>query len=451
MRIGRKPRAGLVGLSALIAVGMLAPAGASAYSGGTSACAGDAILSGGASLQRAAQLNWGADILDSTIGVPPLSGAAGHVAQSATGGFGFNGAPGAGSCSTIGHGVVSYDPIGSGGGRNLWGANGGSHDNTADFVASDEPPSTGEQANINAVGMTSTNTVETMPVAQAAVAVIVNLPAGCTSASRVVTAAALEAVADGASTTWGSLIPGITGTGCSTAAITRAVRLDSSGSTFAFKTFLNSVNSRWSTPTDYLDPTNNTAWPNDAGATAVIRPANTGGGPLADLVSSTQGSIGYVDLATARQKGFYSGASSSKFWLTITVPKNPAPGNVNVDPATTPTGSTASGANCGTSRVYRNVPASTQGNWFTVDGVQATYRSTEYPICTLTYDLAYDKYSLVSGYTGADEPRVRTVYDYLNWVVSTTGGQVLLASNDYQELPSAIQGLSATGAANIDW
>ncbi len=452
---------------ALGAVAVAAP-GAMAYTGATTQCNGASIVAGGASLQKAAQqTKWGADELDTATFVLGTSTFGGlPVKTTATTGFGFAGAPGGtGACTgrRAAGKKVGYASVGSGAGRNSWSANGTTpRDKTAAFIATDEPasPSTAtppEETNIESVGLTAATVSETIPVAQASIALLVNLPTGCTlktTAARTATLTNLEKVLFGDSTsqTWGALLgsANLTPSTCATTKVKRAARLDSSGSTFALKNVLQKKNARWGS---YILPTSasNTSWPNDTASYPVIKPTTTGGGPLATLVSNTPGSLGYVDLATARGAGFdFGGITDTKFWLRINVPS--ASGTVTVDPALNATpGTTVKGANCGATRAYTNQPASTQSNWFNVVGAKATYSATEYPVCTLTYVMAYDQYRNVPTFT---EPQARTVFDYVSWVVATAGGQSLLASGDYQALPTgtgSLQAIAAAGAARIDW
>jgi ABC-type phosphate transport system substrate-binding protein len=213
-----------------------------------------------------------------------------------------------------GSGVTQYYGNGSGYGRRIMGVrtSGNGLDNTTGsrsrtplngerFGASDEGPSNGEIAQINqgtdAVGDEAQ--VHTIPVAVGAVAVIVNLPAGCTPDPAKVdgigrltlTKAELVNVfrRDASADSWDE-ITGAGSTGCASP-ITRAVRTDSSGTTTAFKVWLNSL----SAPGTF-DTGANTTWPDN---TNLVR-GNTGPG-VAAAVSGTDGRIGYVELGEARR------------------------------------------------------------------------------------------------------------------------------------------------------
>src|SRR5262249_56553447 len=112
----------------------------------------------------------------------------------------------------------------------------------------------------------------------------------------------LEKVFAGEDTTWGQVFPWIAGNGqpnaaaCAATPIKRVVRVDSSGTTFALKQFLASIN-----PTRGWAGLDNTAWPNNAGGTAVVRASGPTGGALRSTPdnAANAASIRPVGLATA--------------------------------------------------------------------------------------------------------------------------------------------------------
>lgn len=393
----------------------------------------------GASLQKTAQTKWGAGLLDAAAYNP-------HVAANQLNALPVLASPVQSYCTSPN--TVRYASAGSGNGRKAWSSDGVTpRDPGANFIATDEPADPTEETNIEKTGLTAVTQVETLPVAQAAIAIIANLPTGCalaTSTSRTATLSNLEKLQWGTTSTWGSLLgaSALTPSSCATKPVTRIARLDASGSSFAYKKVLNSNNAHWSTPNNYTSAANNTFWPS-----AVTKPTATGGGAVAALVNSTPGSLGYVDLATARGAGFgFTGTADKTFWLRLnaaaaggtTITNDPAK-----DAAQTPA---TPGANCGASRTYAGVPTSTQGNWFNVTGAKATYASGEYPICTLTYAMAYDKYSNVPGNTANT---TATVKQYLRYITGATTGQTVLASGDYQALSSSLNTLNTAGLARI--
>lgn len=355
---------------------------------------------------------------------------------------------------------VFYDPAGSGAGRASLGARTAANPNqdrdpAVRFAGTDEPPTPAERLQIEK-GATDANgadattaddgSVHVIPVAIGAVTVAVRLPDGCTYAGATnkpldgnrpaMTNVTLEKVFAGEIATWGDAVPGIS---CAAAPIKRVVRLDSSGTTFAFKQLLAAIN-----PTRGWSALGNTAWPNDSGATAVVRGASNGNGPLATALGNTQGGIGYGDLGGIRNASSnlfrWTDAADVTFWLplqrrdTVTYddPQAAADGYKST--------STARGANCATV-TPRNVPTSSLGDWSKVD---STYTTTGYGACTLTYVLAFDDNSTVYCNSAGEERKARSVKDYLELGVVSVKGQQSLTTTDYDSLPGFTGSTNAT-------
>ena len=150
-----------------------------------------------------------------------------------------------------------------------------------------------------------------VPVGLGANAVIVNLPTACrasaapssSASARKTTLENLEKAWNAATVvTWGELMPGLQpAAGCADEKIQRVVRFDSSGTTFSFKQLLHQID-----PTHLWAQRANQEWPNNTGATAVLRGESNGNGPLVAKVVATAGSLGYSDLATARGVGVFT-------------------------------------------------------------------------------------------------------------------------------------------------
>lgn len=310
---------------------------------------------------------------------------------------------------------------------------------------------------------------------------------------------------DSDANTWGKIAPGISGTptaggqnnglACADIPVKRIVRSDNSGTTYSFKAFLSLINPSRGWLTTY-NASPNTTWPG-AGGTGTANPvatgtgtpapaggafcANTaanllcsrnssGGGGLADAVNATEGSIGYVDLATGRSKGFEitpaTAASPTQdytFWSPVqNNPSTPdAAGNKFVEPTVDPTshrpGMGSRGASCGDVQV-KNVPTAatspkgdpTLGDWsqaFAAGG-------TGYANCVLTYILAWDDNAPVYGNTGDEQAKARTVKDFLALAVVSSSGQQF-AAQDYSPLPNPqsqpLLKIAQDGVAAIDW
>jgi ABC-type phosphate transport system substrate-binding protein len=139
-----------------------APGAASAAELGTQ-CSGVPITGQGASvLKLAFQSIWGPDFNSSSN------------ARACNGSQGSKGTP-----------AVSYTSSSSGAGLESWGADKGaapSFGATNAFVGTEEPPSPTQKAEIEAFG--TSGTVETIPVLQEAITVIVNLPSNCQATSK---------------------------------------------------------------------------------------------------------------------------------------------------------------------------------------------------------------------------------------------------------------------------
>jgi ABC-type phosphate transport system substrate-binding protein len=376
-------------------------------------------------------------------------------------------------CGAAAKANVSWTPSGSGAGRAALGDH-GSGNTTGErlpgyrWAGADEPPNPTQRAFMEAgpvdangadVTHADDNKLHVIPVAIGAIAVIVNLPAQCDSYGTAtlhegrpaIKLADLEKVWYGDAQTWGDLIPNID-PDCANVQVKRVVRSDGSGSSFAFKQAMARINpahTLWGS----LD---NQQWPLPTGPYAPTKPRDgDGGGNLAKEVNLNDGSIGYVDLATARGNGnfnFDTTTFDDKFWVPLQRAKDND--TIFVDPQADTNGykngATARGANCA-GVVPRNVPAGadpTLGNWAITD---STINNVAYPICTLTYDMAFDDNAVVYCKSAEEEAKARTVKDYLLKGVLSPAGQASLPKNDYDALPQNVLDISLAGARAIDW
>ena len=408
------------------------------------------------------------------------------------------------------------------------------------FAGSDAPLTPAQKTAAEAAGSLKPGVIHQIPVASAAVAVIVHFPEGCelknpaepggngntstgglasgvkgvgsevtgqnndpagaytgdTFANETlrvhITAAEMEKIWDGTSQTWGNIVPEAdfksgtvhTEAECAAVPVTRIVRFDGSGTTYNFKAYLSLLpaapSGLWTTSPVVGD---NNVWPETENATKkqpatvnatthVCEAANhictgvtNGGGELALGVEKTSGSIGYVDLATARQKGFDVVAKKDDhtYWIPLQTinPSNANEVGTNyVEPTSSQTahinGNGAPlGANC-TGADYRGYPTTTAGepdptlgDWSNAIATGST-DTTTYPACALTYDFAFDDDAPVYGNTQLEQERARTVKDYLT-AVESSAGQLGLAAADYGTLPLSIQTIGQKGVAAIDW
>ncbi|HEY3759609.1 MAG TPA: hypothetical protein VGL37_07585 [Solirubrobacteraceae bacterium] len=523
-------------------------------------CQGSAIHGEGSSLQKTAQLSFWNSSQVYLSENPTASGcgptAPGVTFTSASSGCGLDAMGAGGPAAECSYSTKEPSPPA------------GYRDESDRFGASDFAPDPEEEANIDngPAGGTSVGKLHVLPVAGAAIAVIVHFPDGCeldesggteptaTPKSGVgslngntttggfndpigpvgdanefatgdsfkegtlrvhIPAQALEEIWEHKITTWGA-IPAPVGGGktlgefmkgtptgqdvgdeCKTAPIYRIVRLDTSGTSYNFKAYLSllpsfgedggkklwkegqvgSTNTAWplanagdpGTPPE-AEPTeiSKVANPNANQCNLTISPnqichaASSGGGGLTNAVNATDGSIGYVDLATAREKGFTIEPKKADhtYWIPLQ-PVNPSttPGTVTSEvfdePTTDPTAhfnpalnTSTRGANCAGAdwRGYPTGSNPTLENW---SNAIAT-GGTTYPVCAITYDLAFDDDAPVYGNNPAEEAKARTVKDYLTAVTSQTG-QFELAKFDYATLPTVLIADAQTGVAAIGW
>jgi ABC-type phosphate transport system substrate-binding protein len=413
-----------------------AVSGLSAGGAQAASCAGVNIQGQGSSLQGAAQTIW-------TLG---LAGTKGFNTNTAGGGCALSG----------GRPTARYTSSGSGACLDGFGANGGVLDTTYAFCGTEQAPS---EAQITVITATANGSrALSIAVAQSAIAVVVNPPAGCSLTA--VVPGQLEGAFRGTTANWTTL--GGTGGGCD-AKINRVVRADNAGTTYQFKRYLGMVNgaavlgpSTWTDLQGRVTPANNLTWPHPttgtspliystAGcATVMALPcsgAGSGDGDEVRTVGATPGSIGYAGLPDARAVTAANGATWPNLkWLNV------RSGAVTLNPSTNGLSSTKAQANCPTaSGAYGTLPSPT-GDW---SQVYLTTPGSTYPICTLTWDLAFNDYTL-AGYPSATV--AFTAKDYLHYVVTTGGGQsdALGGANDYATLPSDVRTTATAGVALIN-
>jgi ABC-type phosphate transport system substrate-binding protein len=527
-----------VAAAALIAAGLLAlvagspPAAHAEFT--LKACEGGAIQGEGSSLQKVAQLSyWSTSEVFGSPQAPGCgqSGLAPQVTyQSKSSGCGLDamgaGDPSAGCTFQANPSFVSEPK--------------GYRDGTDRFGASDFAPNPEEEANIDngPAGGQQAGKIHIIPVAGAAISVVVHFPEGCalqnpeggsgngdTSTGgandpsgkgtgdkfsnqtlRVhIEAKKLEEVWEGDLTTWGQIVPSAdflekatngvskSQSECASTPIIRIVRFDTSGTTFNFKAYLSLLPSPgndggaklW---TSGPVAANSTEWPVTSPTdTEVPHPVNVsnecveashickaaaeGGGSLASAVEKTNGSIGYLDLATAREKhfdmtenktgepgvpGFEETKNDRLYWIPLQTvnPEGNVIGADYVEPTADPTAhdnplglSSTKGANC-SGADYRGIPSTpsdpTLGDWSSAIATGGT----TYPVCAITYDLAFDDDAPVYGNTAPEQEKARTVKDYLTAVVDNGGG---LRAFDYATLPLSLITDAQNGVAAIGW
>lgn len=412
-------------VSATAALSGIGASGAQAALPG--ACLGTNVTGTGSSLQGAAQNIW-------SNGVHPV---------------GFNGNTTSGCAGTT-KPKVTYDVSSSGGCLTASGATGGVLNTAFAFCGTDDAPTA---AQITTSNTASGASLLSIPVAQAAIAVVVNPPASCSVTS--LTPAQVELTFRGTTTTWSSI-----GSGASCAApINRVVRNDSSGTTYQLKHYLTTQNSavvhNGLTWAGLQSSANNTTWPgtvtksaSGCGAVLVLASCTgapgtgSGGGDEVRTVAVTSGSIGYAALSDARsvttaRLGLDTNTGGLK-WVKVGATALTA-----VDPSSNGVSTTKANSNCTTAGAAYGTPGSATGDW---SGSYLTTAGSNYPICTLTWDLAYNNYTTTKW--GADSNRIaQTVRDYLHYIL--LGGQTDINNNDYAALPTDVKSVATTGVTEI--
>jgi ABC-type phosphate transport system substrate-binding protein len=347
--------------------------------------------------------------------------------------------------------TVTYTSTSSLEAQKQWGATGGTINREHAFIGSDEPLESTQIEKIKTAAGTGSH-LQIVPVAQAAIAIIVNTPGeGSTCKLPEINYGQLEEIYAGALTSWSSLTHK---EGTCSGTISHIVREDASGTTYQFKTFLSKVNTAergcgtnkhgWSTWRTFAD---NLLWPGGTGTsegsgcpTPAIKSGGSGGGALITKVASTDGSFGYVDAATVENSAAFKEGK-----VTIVKVQNSA--TTFASPLTKNAKSEEKEANC-VGTVYTVPTGATTGeaedvNWTGAGGPSTNPGGSRYPICTLTYDVAFHNYHEAGFGTEFGE----AVKDYLLRLVlesSTT-----LEGDYYAPLPANVLTASKYAAERI--
>ena len=355
--------------------------------------------------------------------------------------------------------------------------------------------------------------IESIPVAQGAVTIIVHLPKDCTASSTITTSKGkveklgrlaldqevIEEIYRGTIKTWAEAMTkqGSDGSDVLTCTeggendtIRPVVRADKSGTTHIFKEFLAQVYTGTFAAEEFKEVNKgekpctsgnlnagateswaqvgegceNQRWPE---AAKILRPAETGNPGVVNEVHATESSVGYADLAVAREKGFFSkkgeGGENKKeeknkqFWAVV---QSSEPGKTPLtfaDPSSKGDKEKPADSNCKDTKYVSAKgeefpPLSTRFDW---SKVKAENVSETYPICGLTYVLAARQYYYFLSPYGVSEAESQkiatTVHDYLQWVVNakTGGGGKILENHDYEALTKTVQAEAEFGAEEI--
>jgi ABC-type phosphate transport system substrate-binding protein len=321
------------------------------------------------------------------------------------------------------------------------------------YIGSDAAPSVEQMKSARAAGKTSGGTgtephLVVVPVAQTAIAIVVNPPSECKLTK--INNQNLEAAFSGVAQTW-TAIGAAPAAKCG-GALTRVVRAESSGVTYQFKNYLSLVNKsknggtekevcagepKWSELEEIsaAGPPN-TSWPTCSGAAA---PKNAVGGVgVAEKVAETTGRIGYVELPDAKSKGAKvvevqnNGTGTTGVLSAGPVAKNGLEEEVKE-------------ANCAGAE-YEVPPGALAPekeeigkgldvDWSKVSGGAPSVGGTTYPICTLTYDIGWHKYT-DAGFGAGVANQVKGYFAYILANGTGTGTE----RNYYANLPTKTGG-----------
>lgn len=377
--------------------------------------------------------------------------------------------------------TIGYRSIGSGAGYKEW--NEKELYGTVGFVGTDNTVNPAEKSSVEAeVDAGKSSQLMTIPIEQGAVAIVVNLPAGCTANSSIasnrlaINQETLEGIYKGTVTKWSEIV-GDEGTGnelkgtCvpSDDKIIPVVRNDSSGTTHIFKKSLfnndqeklaneSGGENTWgelAEGTKVGSTTLNQSWPTAAKVVHAKTTTNTG---VLKEVAETPGSIGYADLSQARNvaNGGFTGQSPQRFWLEVEASekikvssKGTSIKRKYADPASNGDVAAPAESNCKKTEYSNGVgsfpPPSVKSNW---NEVATKRESKSYAICGLTYVLALTNYTAYASH-GGNAAEAQTVKDYVGFIGGKAGAKEI-KGRDFNPLPKSLLASSEEGFEGIE-
>jgi phosphate transport system substrate-binding protein len=285
--------------------------------------------------------------------------------------------------------TVNYQPVGSGAGIAQFQAK------TVDFGASDVPMAA---ADITKAG--GTDTLTQIPTTLGVVAIAFNV-SGVDKLQ--LDGDTLAKIYLGTIKNWND--PAIAALNSGVAFPKKAIavfhRSDGSGTTYHFTDYLSKISPDWKTKTG--SPAKSISWPAGTGA--------SGNQAVAQGVASTDGSIGYVELAYVVQTGMkqaYLKNANGKFLQASTAGATAAAGT---NTSVSPTNFSITNAAC----------------------------DACYPIAAFSWVFLYTNYS--------DASKGKAVVDLFKWLVTT--GQSEGTDLQYAPIPSAVQSLAITNLKTV--
>jgi phosphate transport system substrate-binding protein len=285
--------------------------------------------------------------------------------------------------------TVNYQAVGSGAGIKQFQAK------TVDFGASDVPMSA---ADIATAG--GPDTLTQIPTTLGVVSIAFNV-SGVNSLN--LDGDTLAGIFLGTIKNWND--PKIaalnSGTTFPNKAITVVHRSDGSGTTYHFTDYLAKISSDWKTQTG--SPAKSIKWPAGTGA--------SGNQAVAQAISSTDGAIGYVELAYVVQTGMKQAALKNANGKFVQASVEGATAAAATNTSVSPTNFSITNAAC----------------------------DKCYPIAAFSWAMLYTSYS--------DAPKGKAVANLFKWLV--TDGQKEGTDLQYAPLPSAVQQLALTNLKTI--
>ena len=377
--------------------------------------------------------------------------------------------------------ITKYRSVGSGAGYKEWAVK--ELYGTVGFVGTDNTVNAAEKAVVEGqVDEGKTSSMLTIPLLQGAEAIVVNVPTGCTANSKVaagrlgINQKTLEGIYEGTVTKWSEILGTaagqentgneLTGAECKPEedAIIPVVRADGSGTTHIFKKFLFQINGAsfaiegggeqtWG---ELAEGASSTKWPTAAG---VFHPAETTNTGVLKAVAEKPGSIGYADLAQARNpaNGGFTGQSASRFWTVLESERSEKTTSKGIkikskykDPSTDGDSATTAESNCKKTEFSNGKgsfpPPSVSAPW---NEVGAKQFSKSYALCGLTYVFALSNYSAYASHGGNAE-EAQTARDYIAYATSKKGGAKEIKGHDYAALPKSLIEKAEEGVTSIE-
>jgi hypothetical protein len=350
--------------------------------------------------------------------------------------------------------TITYNSTSSGKGKEQWG-----YENKKlldelpfpGFIGTDLAPSDPQIKNMGEAGGQPTflKGVVAVPVAQSAISVLITLPTNCHpkagETEAKVNAVKLAEAWEKGNKEFTEYVKGIE---CTASSLPNfKVRSSNSGTTAGFKRFFATLTdtSLWLTATSSPLKSEEPSWPAELEASGHFQKCCEKGSQLAELVLTDAGTTGYADLADARNAGFtniWTSHGSPSLLSAYALVETTEPASEFQSPEEASSG----GSNCNKA-VYKeeNIHSVAPGEDWSEVRQENVKKNKSYPICSLTYDLAWNSYEtapLEAQYGSkllAEHVGLLVRY-YLHAIVLPSQGQgASLLTNHYGLLPSTIR------------